>query len=47
MVSVSVDQHLYLNCVTGGYTVLTKQDVLVDTKPLSTKTVSRCFTVRK
>ena len=44
---MSVDQHLYLNYATGGYTVVAKQDVLVDVKSLSTKSVSTYFTVKK
>lgn len=35
---VSVNQHLHLNSVTEGYTVLSKHSVLVDIKLLSTKT---------
>lgn len=46
-ISQSVDQHPYLNGATGGYTVLTKQDVLVDIKSQSTKIISTYFTVRK
>lgn len=48
--SVHLETNIF-NCVTGGYIVLFKQDVLVDLKSLSTKAYFICthkyFTVRK